>query len=360
MHDRLITVLRRPADVRHFTDADWEHLVRQGRAALLLGSVAAVIEEGGLMDCAPPAAARHLRSALAIAASQERAARWEAVCIEQALSRIDTPIVLLKGAAYAVAGLPPAAGRVMSDLDILVARDKLDEVEAALMQHGWAATESDPYNQHYYRTWMHELPPMRHRRRGTVIDVHHGLLPQTARSRPDPAKLLAAAQPLLNGSALHVLSPADMVLHCAAHLFHDGELEHGLRDLYDLDSLLRHFATGADFWSTLICRGRELGTESSLIYGLRYAHRLLGTSIPDAVFAELPIGRAATRDSLRARILDQMFCRALRPAHDGSGDRFTALARWLLYMRAHWLRMPPGLLAMHLMRKAVMRSQSEG
>jgi hypothetical protein len=36
-----------------------------------------------------------------------------------------------------------------------------------------------------------------------------------------------------------------MVLHSATHLFYDGELNHGLRDLVDLDDLLRHFS-GAD------------------------------------------------------------------------------------------------------------------
>jgi len=28
------------------------------------------------------------------------------------------------------------------------------------------------------------------------------------------------------------------------------------------------------------------------------------------------------------------------------------MAVWLLFVRSHWLRMPPGLLAAHLLRKA--------
>jgi hypothetical protein len=32
-----------------------------------------------------------------------------------------------------------------------------------------------------------------------------------------------------------------------------------------------------------------------------------------------------------------------------------AIARQLLYVRSHWLRMPPGLLALHLSRKALRR-----
>lgn len=30
-------------------------------------------------------------------------------------------------------------------------------------------------------------------------------------------------------------------------------------------------------------------------------------------------------------------------------------SRWLLYVRSHWMRMPPHLLAQHLPRKAVQR-----
>ena len=65
---------------------------------------------------------------------------------------------------------------------------------------------------------MHELPPMRHMVRQTVIDVHHAILPETARLKPDSAKLRAAALPLGGRKGLLVFSPADMVLHSATHL----------------------------------------------------------------------------------------------------------------------------------------------
>jgi hypothetical protein len=355
--DLLITVLRRPDAVRGFSEFEWELLVRQSRAALLLGRIGSLLDAHGLLGLVPAAAARHFDSARMIVANQQRATRWEAVCVEKALANIDTPIVLLKGAAYAVAGLPAADGRFMSDIDILVARDRLPEVEAALMQHGWVSSDEDPYNQRYYRTWMHELPPMRHRRRGTVIDVHHALLPQTARSHPESDKLFAAAQPLLKNSRLKTLAPADMILHCATHLFHDGELEHGLRDLVDLDSLLRHFGGEPGFWSALVPRAIELDLARSLFYGLHYARRMLGTAVPEQVLAALSNSDTGKPGAFKGRLLDQLFCRALRPAHVTTSDRLTPLARWLLYVRAHWLRMPPGLLAVHLIRKALVRSE---
>ncbi|MDT1852626.1 nucleotidyltransferase family protein, partial [Acinetobacter baumannii] len=106
------------------------------------------------------------------------------------------PLILLKGSAYAMAGLDAGRGRLFSDVDILVPKPRLDEVEAALMLHGWASTHLDPYDQRYYREWMHEIPPKVHVRRGISIDVHHAIMPETAADRPDPDLLRAAAIPI--------------------------------------------------------------------------------------------------------------------------------------------------------------------
>ena len=54
--------------------------------------------------------------------------------------------------------------------------------EAALMLDGWASGHRSAYDQRYYRTWMHELPPMQHIQRGTVLDVHHAIAPLMPRA----------------------------------------------------------------------------------------------------------------------------------------------------------------------------------
>ena len=122
------------------------------------------------------------------------------------------------------------------------------------MLHGWASMHLDKYDQRYYRTWMHELPPMRHVKRLTVIDVHHAIVPETAAIRPDPGKLCAAACPVEKEQGICVLAPVDMVLHSAVHLFHDGEFENGLRDLIDIQRLLNHFGHTPSFWDSLVER----------------------------------------------------------------------------------------------------------
>ena len=140
----------------------------------------------------------------------------------RALAPLGVPVVLLKGSAFVAAGLGAGVGRSIGDLDILVPHDALDAVEAALIRDGWEWVKDDPYDDAYYRRWMHELPPLIHRARDRMIDVHHTILPPTARITPDAAALIADSVALDNG--LRILSPDDMLVHAAAHLFADGDL----------------------------------------------------------------------------------------------------------------------------------------
>lgn len=361
--DLLRRALLDPANLPGLHAEEWDLLIRQARQSGLLARIADQCREHGLTGRIPAGPRMHLESAARMAARQRRELTWEVEQIAAALSPLDIPLVVLKGAAYAIAGLQAARGRLVSDVDILVPKAALGDVESELMKQGWASTSQDAYDQHYYRTWMHELPPMRHIQRGTVVDVHHAILPASARLHPDTAKLLAkAVAPSPNGhphSRIRVLAPEDMVIHSATHLFHEGELERGMRDLVDLDSLLREFGRQEGFWAQLVPRAVELDLSRPLFYALRYTHALLGTQIPEATLQAARAAPGGRRDGALLAFMDALFLRALRPAHASTADRYTPLARWLLYVRSHWLRMPPWLLLPHLMRKALSNLKKE-
>jgi hypothetical protein len=336
--------------------ADWDLLLRQAGSAKLLASIFFLLEERNLLERIPPQAREHLEWSRTLAERHSQAVQWEITQIRRALAEIDAPVILLKGAAYAVATLPPARGRLFSDIDIMVPKARLDEVEAALMMHGWASSHHDAYDQRYYRTWMHELPPMQHIKRMSLIDVHHAILPETAAVRPDPEKLRAAATALNWHAGLSVFAPTDLVLHSAVHLFYDGELDHGLRDLIDIHGLLRHFSSLPSFWADLPVRAHELELTRPLFYALRYATKLLHTPIPAETLAAVQIGRP---NPLLLTLMDQLFMRALLPTHASCADWLAGTARFLLYIRANWLRMPPLLLAQHLFHKAFLSPKPE-
>jgi hypothetical protein len=352
----LVRVLRDPAVVRGLDSAGWDLLLRQADAANLDAFLLVLLEDAGLLDTVPAAPRAHLVWTRAGAAGHARAARYEVRQIGRALADLGLPLILLKGAAYAMAGLDAGRGRLFSDIDILVPKTRLPEVEAALMMHGWITTHHDTYDQRYYREWMHELPPMQHARRGNSIDVHHAILPETAPVRPDPDKLRAAARPIARAPGLATLAPADMVLHSAVHLFFDGEFDKGLRDLVDMHRLLREFGAQPGFWDALPARARELELGRPLFYALRYCPRLLGTVVPPAVQAAVA---PAGPNPVLLWLMDRLFGRALLPLHVSCEGTFSSLARFALYVRGNWLRMPPLLLARHLFHKAFITKHDE-
>lgn len=345
----LLRVMRAPGVVRELDDAGWDMLLRQADAANLDAALLVLLEDAGLLDAVPAAPRTHLEWTRTAVASHARATRYEVRQIGRALAGLGLPLILLKGAAYAMAGLDAGRGRLFSDIDILVPKTRLPEVEAALMLHGWITTHHDAYDQRYYRQWMHELPPMQHARRGNSIDVHHAILPETAPVHPDPDSLRARARPIDGMPGLAVLAPDDMVLHSAVHLFFDGEFDKGVRDLFDLHRLLGQFGTQPGFWEGLPARARALELGRPLFYALRYCRLLFGTAVPEAVIEA--VAQDGPNPALRW-LMDRLFERALRPLHPSCETRASAVARFLLYVRGNWLRMPPLLLSRHLFHKA--------
>src|SRR5216110_798518 len=308
--DPVVLALRDPAALRGSSLPQWETLIRQGRRTNLLARMTLALDDLGLLGEVPRAPRVHLEAARTLARAQADAVRREVAYIDRALASAGVPIVLLKGAAYLTAGLPAARGRVFSDIDILVPQGALGNVEATLMLHGWHTSKATAYDQRYYRRWMHELPPLRHNSRQTWLDVHHAILPITARLKPDSAKLLAASRPVTGEPRLRVLEPVDMVLHSATHLFCNEDVGNSLRDLLDLDSLLRELGSDEGFWSRHTTRAGELDLTRPLYYALRYAVRLLDTPVPARVVGAAEIGRPP---SLLRGVMDTLFLRTLQP-----------------------------------------------
>lgn len=352
----VLQAFQQPDALTSLSIADWDLLLRQARQANLLARLHALLDERGLIEQVPPQPRAHLESSHIIAERHTQAVYWEVTLIRKALAKVGVPLILLKGAAYVMAKLPSARGRIFSDIDIMVPKDRLNEVEAALMLHGWAATHHDAYDQRYYRNWMHELPPMQHIQRSTVIDVHHAILPETAYVHPNPEKLRAASCALEGYDNLRIFAPVDMVLHSATHLFHEAELDNGLRDLVDIDSLLRHFSNRPSFWPDLVERAKELDLTRPLFYALRYSALILHTPIPADTMRAAEAGRPS-RPTLA--FMDALFSRALMPVHPSCSDRWTGVARRMLYVRANWLRMPPLMLARHLFHKTFLSPKAE-
>ena len=126
-------------------------------------------------------------------------------------------------------------------------------------------------------------------------------------------------------------------------MFHDGDFEGGLRNLWDIHRLLERFDS-TDFRIELGRRARLHGLSLPLSQALRFARALFGSPVDPGL-----AGRPEPLDPLiRRRLL----------ARDAWGAPTRPATRQALYIRSHWLRMPPTMLARHLFTKWRMRRKA--
>jgi hypothetical protein len=343
----LVKAIRNPEDLTDWGNRDWSVLLFEARSSGLLGRIAHDLRTCGAWDALSPEIRDHLVSAERGAVLSRTQLSWELDRLARVFLNTDQKLMLLKGAAYLAADMPWAKGRLSSDIDILVARPELEKVEAALIAAGWQPVKTSDYDQHYYREWMHELPPLRHPDRQTVIDVHHTILPPTGRIKLEGTALLANATAL--DDRFLIPADTDMLLHSAVHLFQDGQIRGGFRDLVDQTDMIRHFGSNPDFWDRLLARANELGLGRALYYSLRYSRRMLDAPMPDHVLRDMK--RMGPSAPVRA-LMDRLVRRALVPSYMFDHRRGEGGAGLALYIRSHWLKMPPMMLARHLATKA--------
>jgi hypothetical protein len=332
-----------------YSEEQWDRVIRLGRAANLLARLYQLLADRDLLKAVPEKPYHHLLSASLQAQKQRTQVLWEVKLLVTELQRIGVRPVLLKGGAYIYANKAAGKGRTLTDIDILVPKEALPKVERQLKTDGWCSDKIDDYDQRYYREWTHEIPPLIHYKRQTVLDVHHNIFP-VLRFQVDIERLMDKV--CFDADSVGTLHPYDMIIHSATHLFFEGEFESGLRDLSDLDLLFRELKP--DDWPKLKRRALELQLARPLFYALRYCRRCLSSPIPDDIWTAKDAG---TPNALLLPVADMLFTRVLIPHHPLAEKPGFWLAKFLLYGRGHLLKMPLAVLVPHFLRK-LMRSIS--
>lgn len=350
--DLLVAALCRPESMTSLSIGQWNALLRRARSGVLTPKLAVLARRADILGALPERVQRLFNGADIVAAENHRMLSWEMRRIERAFVGQDLRPVILKGGAYVLAGLSAGDGRLSTDVDLLVPKSRLSDAEALLKDQGWVQEKVNAYDDAYYRRWMHEVPPLRHKNRHTLVDLHHTILPLTGRCKPDVEALLADAV-AQDGFAVSILASADMLLHSAAHLVQDGDFGYRLRDLFDIHELASEFAEADDnFWPILMDRAEHHQLSRPLAYALSLSHQFFGTKIPDE--SRVRMKRALPLAPVRQLVLG-LASSAVPPGTYGAPQPLKAVAQWLLFIRAHWLRMPPWLLARHLLTKLWMR-----
>ncbi|MFT3847234.1 MAG: nucleotidyltransferase family protein [Propionivibrio sp.] len=337
LSNSLSDVLVRPEGVLRLAAEEWNSIILHARRTQTLGQLMVQLTSRGLVGKVPAAVLRHLTLSHLTAQRRAEAARWEIDLVRRAISS-DTPIILLKGCAYLLAKDANAEGRFFSDIDVLVPKSALGATEAELIGAGWMPGQVDAYDQRYYREWSHEVPPMEHVRRHTVIDLHHAIIPPISRYRFPTELLLESVEEI--GTGIHVLGTADRVIHCAVHLILEGAADKVFRDLYDLHLLLEQHFPDSTKRAELHSRARRLGLDRFVAAAVRAA---------DAMFCAKPAADAA--NSWLASCLKAV----ATGCTPGLENQFPVrIGRIVLLALSHWMKMPVRILIPHLARKTVL------
>lgn len=343
----LLRGLREPLDI---DEARWERLLRIARVSGLHARLAATnLDQARMTDVVR----RHLLSSARIAAYRAQMARAELFHLT-ALVDGAFPVIVLKGGAYLLQKRTLAHGRFVSDVDLLVPKAHLRTMENRLRTAGWQPEKLNPYDERYYRDWSHETPPMRFPGHSLEVDLHHAITPVTGSLAFDPTCLIERSE-AIPGTPFRALCAEDQVLHACLHCFHDGELDLRLREVVDIDGLLRAHAERPDFQQGLVVRATELGLQRPLWYGLHFAQTWLQCPVAPETFKRLTTPPLTHRAAMNALVPLAM----LPSDPDFPPPLRVRVARTLMQARYHLLRMPLHLLAPHLLRKTLRRLKAQ-
>jgi hypothetical protein len=199
------------------------------------------------------------------------------------------PVIVLKGAHLAQAVYGNIALRPMGDVDVLIRRADLPQVEALLLSNGY---RSDPQNGpgmeagHFHFIYHHQAPA------GLMLEVHWHILPPSQADFVDLDGMWQRAEPAnLAGVETQVFSPTDLLVHICLHLYHH-RFEANLRALCDIAEVVCRRPGDLD-WQQL-SDGLRLEIARKVVYlALCLARDLLETPLPGDALCALYAGDAA-------------------------------------------------------------------
>jgi hypothetical protein len=236
----------------------------------VIGQCLLALEEERLF--LPDGDARVLRDAHAVAALNTAMAAGELPSVAAALeSATSAPPVVLKGPAISDRLYPDPGLRPYIDLDLMVARESLDDAKTALSALGYV--EGIQQRPGFEVVHGHTLDLVRAvGRRSLHVEVHWRVSDDKVGDAMSHAALAENAEPVPGVARAAYPSLPDQLLVCALHL-----MSHREKRLAWLEDIRRlHLATTEAEWDAAFERGRELGLLWVLNRALDYVERYLG------------------------------------------------------------------------------------
>lgn len=335
----IINIYRDPNEAISLQDSDWVNIIRVLRHHQLLARYCYVFKQLNVFDSLTEYAKHHLINAEILAQKQNNQVIQEAKELSQIASGHTKKLVFLKGAGYSLSKDEASKGRTYNDIDLLVEKDAIQTIERRLNLNCWMSETIKDYDKKYYRQWAHEIPPLRNNARGTILDLHHNLVPIISDRSPDINVFFDELA--MTDTGQQVLSPPARTLHSIIHLFFNEDVHNGFRDLTDLDLLIKQHGS-ADYWSKLNKLAIQSGFDKELWLCVNCLYSLLGTPLPTS-----ELDKITQSVPLKWHMLKKVYSKALMPNHPTTRVFKQTIALNLVFLRGHMGKMPLRVLFYH-------------
>ena len=351
----VISTIIDPKIAATFSSQEWNLLLQQARSSRLQLRLLALLKAHDLIQHVPVKILKAFENEKYRVNYLTTQTHKEVELLNEVLREKNIVPIYLKGAAYVLSNLPVSAQRLYSDIDVLLDKQDIEDAEFLLKCEGFVSEKTNDYDQKYYRLYMHEIPALRHLDRGTVLDLHHNILPVCGEHpvNIDLIKQYTTSFTDARNNEYKVLQPHAMFLHASVHLFNESEFDKGLRDLHDLASMYSDFTSqDNEFVEKVIDLAVQTELTKALYYSFQSIQHLLNISLSDSASQFVLNVRGQIRFPA---LYDYIFERVLIPYHKSCDSPSVTLAKFLAYCRGHLLRMPLRLLIPHLTRKSWLR-----
>jgi hypothetical protein len=267
------------------TPAVWSLLADEASRHELSSLTYRVVTDGPLADTVPPEIQQRLRVPYLQSAVRNALLLRQTAAAAAELGRQGVPVMLLKGIHLARFVYAEPALRSMADVDIMVPRDKLAAGEKVFLDQGFGPLPRPDIEQ--FCSWSNHLAKL-YKPDAPVVELHWAIERPTSPFSIDHDELWKRSRSAqLEGAAIQLLCPEDLLLHLALHgSYHHGFDRAGLKALLDVNAVVAKHGEELD-WRALADRANRWGASGFVYTTLRLAGETLGTPIPSVVLDAL-------------------------------------------------------------------------
>lgn len=297
----IISERMQAADLDSFSPTDWESLIREAQTQGVGPLVYWTLSKSGKLSLLPERARNSLRAMYSSTWMQNQKIFKELEMLAHLFSQAGIPVVVLKGACFALTIYPDLGLRPMGDLDLLVPGSKLAQAVQIAKGLGYVDTvpEASPGLQDLI---SHEICLQKTGKQPIILELHRSLVADRSFVYAVPVDWFWEQTEPLEGDSqarfenLRMLTPTAQLLYAAAHAM----LQHGgkgapLRWFYDLDLLIRFYQERLD-WDLLLAQARRFEWGSALDAVLSHTYVCFNTLVPDYVRSSLAEGSDRHRE----------------------------------------------------------------